>query len=366
MAKDFKDFTYAGQKLSDLETHYISVDFSQNPDTIFALSRNIKYNDTNRFRQEPEVSWSGFDDKLSFELHLVKDDHIYQTQEERILSESEVRTLTRWLTSTDSSRYLTFEYEEHQEEQVRCFYGQFINIEPFNLDGLLYGLKLTFECSSAFGYTDIITNTVKSEGDAVSFPLSNQDDRLNEYCYPEIRIHSKATGEVYLCNMSDCVLYEEGSLEQAGSAPFYMEQLIAKITAFGLAHGYAPEFDFMEDGITKQTLCRQSAIQFRYVDSSGLRLKCIACYSASTQKYYILKGGFFYLKVKKNLPVIVNSAKLFIFDETDHMIPFSDMGIQDMDYMYWFRLASGTNRLLLWGEDCTFTFLHREARKAGV
>lgn len=366
MAKEFKDFRFSGKKLSDLEEKYISVDFSQNPDTIFALSRNIKYNDTNRFRHEPNVSWSDFDDKLSFELHLVKDDHYYKTQEERILTESNVRSLTRWLTSTDSSKFLELEYDSCTEDNVRFFYGQFVNIEPFNLDGLLYGLKLTFECSSPYGYTDILTDTIHCSSGTASYSLLNQDDRLNAYCYPEITIHSKETGQVYLCNLSDCEIYGEGELEPADTAPFYMEQLLSKISEYGLSHGLAPEYDYLEDHITKKTLCNDTAIQFRFRDSAGMSEKCIACCSTDTRKYYIIRGGFLYLNVKKNLPVIMNSEKLFLFDETGRMIPFCDIGIEDIDYMYWFRLASGTNSLLFWGEDCTFTIRRRETRKVGV
>lgn len=370
MAKDFKDFSFLGKKLSDLDTKYISVDFSQNPDTIFALSRNIKYNDSNRYRHEPNISWSGFDDKLKFELHLVKDDGYYAVQDDRIISEAEVRALTRWLTSTDSSQFLEFDYSENasgsDSESVRFFFGQFVNIEPFNLDGLLYGLKLNFECSSAFGYSDIITDTISCRGDAVSYTLMNQDDRLNDYCYPVISVQPKTDGEAYICNLSDCTILMEGTLVSADSPSFYMEQLMQKIRDYGLSHGYAPGFTYLEDGTTAKTICSNTAVQFWYTASDGSSQKCIACYIISSKKFYIIRGGFLYFNVKKDLQLSIHCEKLFIFDETQHMIKFPDIGISDVDYMYWPRLVSGTNHLLLWGGDLSFTLCHRETRKAGI
>lgn len=369
MAIEFKDFTYSGNKLSDLNTKYISVDFEQNPDTVFALSRNIEYNDTNRFRHEPTITPTRFDDKLSFELHLVKDDTYYKTQEERLITEGEVRELTRWLTSTDTSQLLEFDYGAgsiKSGEDVHVFFGQFINIEPFNMDGSLYGLKMTFECSSAFGYTDQLTDTIICAGNAISYNLSNQDDRLNEYCYPEIEIRSKKTGDIYFCNLSDCKIHKEGVLVAADAPSFYLEQLVTQIADYGLEHGLTPIYDIKDDGVTRQTICNNTAIQFRYIDSDNSSQKCIACYSVSTRKFYILRGGFLYLKVKKDLPILLHSERLFIFDESGNMIKFTEIGIRDIDYMYWPRLANGTNTLLLWGEDCTFLIRYRETRKVGV
>ena len=48
MAKSFNDFIFLDKRLSDLDSHYIAVDFDQDPDPSFAFAKDIEYGDTNR------------------------------------------------------------------------------------------------------------------------------------------------------------------------------------------------------------------------------------------------------------------------------------------------------------------------------
>lgn len=365
MAKIFKDFTYLDRKLSELNGHYVSVDFEQNPDSAFAFSREIRYGDTNRYRTEPNIGWSQLEDRLKFELHIVKDPDDYTSQAEAILSDTDIRELTRWLTSTVTSQYLTLEYEEDSLCDTPCYYGQFADIQPFNVNGDVYGLRLIFECSSPYGYTEELVNTITLNGNICEYLLNSQDDRLEDYCYPSIQIASNVTGQIFLCNLSDCQVYQQGMLDLTNAADEAGLQIQNLIANYGLTHGYAPEYRY-EDDDAILTICNGTAIPFTYIDSSGNRFKCMAFYSASTGEYAIIRGGFLYLNVKKSLPVRINTEKLFIFDDLNRMIRLSDLGVEDVDYMYWPRLRSGDNRLLLWGADCTVTITHRETRKAGA
>ena len=370
MAKSFKDFKFLDKRLSDLDSHYMAVDFDQDPDSFFAFAKDIEYGDTNRFRSEPASVRSKPGDRLKFELHIIKDPDFYPDQEERIISPSDLRELARWLTSTVSSELLTFEYDtaygDSQKGMPRFFYGQFTDIQSFHVSGDVYGLRLMFECSSPYGYTDDIVHTVVCEKETASYTITSQDDRLDEYCYPVIRMASSVTGQAWFLNLTDCCIYDQGTLAPAESNVLLMEQLKEKVSAYGLAHGYAPEFQLSEDGQQIITVGDDTALCFLYRDTYGQEHKCIACYVSSTYEYYIVRGGFLCFDLNRELPVTLDAEHLFIYDDIGRMVKLSDLGVADTDYMYWPKLANGENALLFWAEDCIFTITYKETRKAGA
>ncbi|WP_138262096.1 phage tail domain-containing protein [[Clostridium] hylemonae] len=366
MAKSFNDFIFLDKRLSDLDSHYIAVDFDQDPDPSFAFAKDIEYGDTNRYRSEPGSVRARPGDKLKFELHIIKDPDAYPAQADRIITSADIRDLARWLTSTVSSELLAFEYGSGQEDTPRFFYGQFSDIQSFHVAGDVYGLRLMFDCSSPYGYTDDIVHTAACTGETVSYTITSHDDRLDEYCYPVIRMASAVTGQAYFLNLSDCCIYDQGTIVPAASNARLMEQLQEKVSAYGLAHGYAPEFQLTEDGQHIVTAGNDTAVCFLYRDVYGQEHKCIACYVASTYEYYIVRGGFLCFDLYRELPVTIDGNSLFIFDDIGRMVKLSDLGVTDTDYMYWPRLVNGENTLLFWAEDCTFTITYRETRKAGA
>ncbi|MCB6202773.1 phage tail domain-containing protein [Extibacter muris] len=366
MAKSFKDFIFLDKRLSDLDSHYIAVDFDQDPDSYFAFARDIEYGDTNRYRSEPGSVRSKPGDKLKFELHIIKDPDVYARQSERIITPSDIRELARWLTSTVSSELLSFEYNGDGDGMPRYYYGQFSDIQSFHVAGDVYGLRLMFDCSSPYGYTDDIVHTVACAKETASYTITSQDDRLDEYCYPVIRMAPDVTGQAYFLNLSDCCIYDEGTLAPASSNALLMEQLKEKVSDYALAHGYAAEFQLSEDGQRILTVGDDTALCFLYRDSYGQEHKCIACYVSSTYEYYIVRGGFLCFDVNRDLPVTIDADSLFLYDDIGRMVKLSDLGVADTDYMYWPRLMSGENAFLFWADGCTFTLTYRETRKAGA
>ena len=53
MAKEFKNFTFMGQRLSDLSVKYVSVDFEGGSDVNMAMDRDMETGDSNRYKVEP-------------------------------------------------------------------------------------------------------------------------------------------------------------------------------------------------------------------------------------------------------------------------------------------------------------------------
>lgn len=366
MAKECKDFTFLGRSLSDLSSPYITVDFDRERTRDFALSRSIEYADTASSRTEPSIRKAALDGRLTFEIHLIKDPDCCLTESGRVFTEGEVRELTRWLTSTDTSQYLRFTYNEAQESDTCLFYGQFTDIQSFLASGELYGLRLIFECATCYGYTDEITTEVHCQGSTLVSILNHSDD-LNRYRYPKILLEPNQTGQAYLVNLSDCYIYENGVLPEAPDNEALLELLKGKIEGYALNHGlevhYRPD-PLDEAKIT--TIGDNTAVQFYFADNDASLAKCAAFYRETTRSYYIVEGGFLCLNVKKSLPIRMDCEHVTLFDDIGRMITYESIGMNDVDYFYWPRLLSGENTFLLYAKDCRITLAHRELRKAGA
>ena len=74
-----------------------------------------------------------------------------------------------------------------------------------------------------------------------------------------------------------------------------------------------------------------------------------------TMKISALKDDDFY----------IDCQHLKIYDITNSIISFEDLGVKDIDNIYWLRLAYGENELRFTG-DATFELIYREPRKVGA
>lgn len=362
MAKEFKDFTYGGKKLSSINKNYISVSFEQNEDINLAMEREMEIGSTNRYRTEPNFFYDKWSGKLSFTLCIVKNPDLYNSQLEREITKEEIRQITRWLTSSHLPQWIKFEYENNDND-VTNYYGYFKNIETFTVSGIVYGFRMLFECTTQFGYTDEI---VKREEVSTykNVLLKNDSDELNDYCYPTLDISPKSNGQIYFCNLSDCKLLENGILTDSSN---YFDDLLNKVDAYALSNGYKVEYSYLtetEESFNIVPLCNDTAVQFYLVDSYGIRTKCTAFFLNDTHEYRIIVGGFIFMDVYKGLDVHIDFKNLIIEDSIGRMITYDKLGIYDVDNMYWTRLINGNNTFLLYG-NCTFEFKYRESRKVG-
>lgn len=366
MSKECIDFTFLGKSLSSLPEHYLSVDFDQEKSLTFALGRSIEYTETNASRTEPGVNRTDFSDRLRLEIHLVKDPQFYPSQEERIITEPELRRLTRWLTSTDTTQLLQFEYADDSDEETSLFYGQFTDVQPFIAAGSLYGLRLSFECSTPFGCTGDIVNAIDCQGSQI-VTISNLSDDLNRCRYPRLNILPRQTGQGYLANLSDCRVYEKGVLAPAGTNAERLAQLRGKLEAYAVAHGLSVHYQL--DSLDESQIAAigdDTALLFHFEDSSAQITKCAAFYHTVTGSYYIIQGGFLYWNLSQSLPIHMDCENVTLLDDIGRMISYDTIGMTDVDYFYWPRLRNGDNLLLFYAPDCQFTLTHTELRKVGV
>lgn len=359
MAKQFKDFTYCNKKLSDV-IDFIPVDFDNDSGISLAMGRDMEKGETNRYRIEPNYYGDSWSDPLRFELHIIKNICTYPSQKDAVFSQEEIRKITRWITSIHMPQWIYFEYEETDNNNVTNYFGWFNDIETFVIGGEILGLKLCFSCTTPFAYTDKITD-IKSVNTYDYMLVINNSDELENYCYPQIQIHPHSDGQIYLCNLSDCRLLDNGILELSQNT--YFDSMLDIIDNYALLNGYTVKYTGTGT-FNIIPLCNNTAIQFYLIDKYDNEIKCTAFYMEDTKEYRIIENGFMFLDAKENLDIFIDCQKLLITDSIGRMISYDELGVSDVDFIYWLRLINGSNSILLYG-NADFTITHRESRKVG-
>lgn len=359
MAKQFKDFTYCSKKLGDI-LDFISVDFDNDSAKFLAMDRDMETGETNRFRIEPNYYGDSWSDSLKFELHIIKNICTYPTQKDAAFSQDEIRKITRWITSVHMPQWIHFEYEEADCHDAAYYFGWFHDIETVVVGGGIFGLKLYFTCTSPFAYTGKIRNE-KSVTTYDHMLIVNDSDELENYCYPQIQIHPVSDGQIYLCNLSDCRLLDNGILELTQAT--YFDSMLDSIDQYALQNGYTVKYTGTGN-FNIVPICNETAIQFYLADKYDHQLKCTAFYLEDTKEYRIIENGFMFMMVRADLDVFIDCQKLQITDSLGRMITYDELGISDADFIYWPRLINGNNSILLYG-NADFTITHRESRKVG-
>lgn len=364
MAKECNDFIFGNKKMSDFKEgttpKYIFVDFNQDSDIVLSLERNMESGESNRYRTEANYFYDTWSDGLPLEFNIIKNPCLYNSQQEMEITKKEIREITRWLTSSHFPEWLKIETDE-ESDAIR-YNGWFNNIETWTVGHIVYGLKIYFKCTTPFAYTDDIVNemTVSSYKNML---VTNDSDEVMNYCYPTIQLEPKSNGQIYICNLSDCTLRENGTLVLTQSS--YFDSLLDVIENHARMNGCTVEYSgSTDDDFNIKPLCNSTAIQFNLVDVYNESKKCTAFFMEDTKEYRIIEGGFMYMTVYKGLNVYMDCQKLIINDELGRMITYDKLGISDVDHVYWLRLINGHNSLLLYG-DCKFIIKHIESRKVG-
>lgn len=357
MAKVFKDFLFANHKLSEFGD-FISIDFDGESDILLALEREMEMGETNKYRIEPNFFGDKWSSPLTFELHIIKNICTHNNQTKMMFSQKEISAITGWLTSPHYPKWINFEYspDDKDKEKISTYKGWFNNIETYTVGELVYGLKLCFTCVNSFGYSDERTVLIDDSSSILtSKTIENNSDEFENYCYPQIYIHPNSTNQCFICNLTDSTILEKGALETSSL------QDIAE--AYALKAWSSIRYAGSDSG-APNLLCGDNALQFYLTNKYGDETKCTILYDAQTAQYYIIEGGFMYMDLKANLDIVMDCQRLLIQDSIGRMVTYDDLGIMDVDNMYWLRLKHGINNFLIYG-DMTVTFKYREARKVG-
>lgn len=357
MPKIFTDFNYANKSMSDL--NLICVDLNSDSEIPLGLQRIIVKGETNRFRIKSNHIYTTYDKPLEFKIHIIKNDEIYDTQEKMIFSKREIRQITSWLTSTTLP--LILNTVEDGESINYC--GIFTNIETFVVGNDVYGFILTFTNDSPFAYSDVVGHEFLLKGNS-SKTIPNYSDMLDNYCNPIMKITPHINSDFYMCNLSDCKILEEGKINVVtGDKDRTLANLLEKINAY--AFNSLHDVSYYYDGSIAKTWADKTAIRIALTEKDGTKHYGFSFYLPDGS-YKIIEGAFMTLKLFKNLPVEINCDLLCMQDSIGRMIKFSDMGIEEEDYIYWLRLKNGDNTLVFYADNCDVSIEYREMLKVGA
>jgi len=354
MAKQCDDFEYIGKTLSSLG--YVCVDFESKSEIPLSLSREINKGETNTYRKVANHYGVKYTDVLPLSFNIVKNPYDGNSQSEMIISEDDIREVTRWLTSSALPQWLTVTTKNNS---VR-YKGLFTDITTFVVGCDVLGLEILFTCDSPYAYTgDIITSKDVAGYDTLT--IENNSDELEDYVYPTISIDSVVTGSVFIHNLTDSMEFESGTLSNEENS--YLTSLTNKVTEYAKMHGY--EVEFRESNTNIVPIINNTCLQFDYIDKFGTVTQCVA-YFDDKYNYSIFSGGFMYMNVLSNNPIIINCEKYQIYDYIQREILLSDIGLEDVGEMYWMRYLSGENNIRVFANNATITFRHKEERKIGA
>ena len=362
MAKQFEDFFFCGKKLSSVFPDYTCVDFDTNDEINLSLSRDMVKGETNRYKIEADYFYDEWSEPLTFELDIVKNTCKHNNQLEMEFSKEEIRTLTRWLTSSHSPEWIKFDYSAEYDNDAKYYYGWFENIETFVVGGMVYGLKLHFKCTTPFAYTNEFKKTINATKSYVVDYIENNSDDMESCIYPLLKVHPNSDGQIFIANTTDMEVVQQGTLSLGGSSS-YIDALLNIVEAYAKKQGCTIEYTGT-GAQDIQSLCDDTAVQFYLIDIYGNRTKYTAFYKTTNKEYQIVNGGIMIIKIYRGLDLTIDTSRLLVYDTLNRMVTYDKLEISDVDQMYWFRLLNGTNTFLLYG-DFSLDITYREARKVG-
>lgn len=161
------------------------------------LTREIVKGETTKFRPNANHLGTKYSDVLSFPITLIKEN--VDNQNEMVITREELRKITAWLSSPRLPQLLHFEDYEKNTEHIDYF-GLFTEITPFISGNKIYGIELTFTCSSQYAFTEIKTFTCNPDSNIV---IDNTSDEWENCIYPLLEITPLETGTITISNETD-------------------------------------------------------------------------------------------------------------------------------------------------------------------
>ena len=323
-----KDFEFDGKTLS--EQNYSSLNFDDDTTLPSSIVREMDSSTMNTYRNETNGFGIKYSDTLVFDIHIAKSFDEYTSQEEMEFTPDEY-----WMTITT---------ENNKVSKVK---GYFSSIQPYDNWGICYGARCTFTCNSPFSYTEKTYETNISG--VQNFLLNNESSDYYDYVYPTFVIEPTKNEEIFIHNLSDTEILDNGSFAVASDVSSNISTLQDKITAYARINSLSVEY--MMDTETKdiKLICNGTGLLFYMTDNYGIKNKYVAYYLETDRQYYICRGGFFYCTLLSALTVTLDCKNLGVYDSLDRPVLYTDIGIQDEDEIYWMRLIHGNNSIRAMG-----------------
>lgn len=353
-----QDFKFDNQTLT--QKHLISVNFEEDTSLPSVITREMESSEMNKYRPETTGFGTRYSETLVFDIHLMKDDSFYVSQEELEIEQSDYESIASWLSSPPNHMWLEVTKENGEKAKVK---GYFSSITPHDKWGICYGLVCTFTCNSPFSYSE---KAIDQQISGVNnFLVSNSSSDRYDYIYPTLAITPSNNEEIFIHNLSDSHILDTGMISATDDKDNNIILLMQKISAYASLNNLTVTYLYDDAHQNVVTICDKTALLFYMKDSYGIQNKYVAYYIESNNQYTICQGGFFYCKLSKGLKIKVDAKNLAIYDLLDRPVLFDTMGIQDEDEIYWMRLIYGNNSFCVRG-NFSLRISYLEPHKGGL
>lgn len=200
------DFEYDGVSLSS--KGYMPCNFGASSgedvvDTGAKITFNkVAFNSGRKYH----LTSSKYNDCVSISFDICKNSDCFYSDE--VITNSEYVDICRWLNRQEFKPLkLICNYYEHTNSNNSdideyCYYNGSFNIDEIKVGDILYGLRLTFESDSPFGYIPE-TTTLEFLSNGSATVADNSDD--TGWHYPTFKITCKADGDLTLKNTTHSV-----------------------------------------------------------------------------------------------------------------------------------------------------------------
>ena len=350
-----KDFEFEGNKLS--AQSLASVNFDDDTSLPSSIIREMESGTMNLYRSEVNGLGTIYSDTLVFDLHIVKSFNENTSQTEMEFTPDEYDLVVSWLSSPHSDRWMKVTTENNKITKVK---GYFSSIEPYENWGICYGLRCTFTCNSPFSYVE--KSVEKEITGTTNFLLSNDSSEYEDYVYPTFLITPTKTEDIYIHNLSDSEIADNGTFTVSEDSSANIQQLREKISAYATSNLLTVQYVIDNETKDAKLICNETGILFYLIDHYGVKNKYVAYFSATENQYWICRGGFFYCTVYQGNPVEMDCKNLSFYDSLERPVDLSSIEIQDEDEIYWMRLIHGNNSIRVMG-NITLDISYLEPKK---
>lgn len=350
------DFSFDGKSLKN--QGYITVSFDNDTTLPSSIAREMDSSSMNKYRSEEIGFGTTYSETLEFDVHIMKDFCNTNIQTPLEFTPEEYDGVVAWLSSPMNNIWLDITTSHNQKQKVK---GYFSSIEPFDNDmGVCYGVRSTFRCNSPFSYVEKTNN--QTINGVTNFLLENTSSELYDYVYPTFVIEPSQNEEIFIHNLSDSEILENGVLNITDDASANIALLQEKVNNYADLNNLQVSYVIDPDTQDLKVICNNTGILFYMTDSYGIQKKYIVYYLSTDKQYYICRSGFFYCAVSQSLTITMDCKNLAFYDALGRPVLFTTIGIQDEDEIYWPRLIHGNNSIRVMGNfNLKTTFL--EARK---
>lgn len=187
------DFVYDGIQLSEKKYMICDFDSSSGANVIDAGS-NITFNKIKRDSgRKYSLASATYEECITATFDICKNDEFYDKSQMEITSE-EFQELMRWLNRRDFLKFRII-----NGAHTVCYYNASFNLDKIQIGGVLYGVRLTMETDSPFGYGDERVFIRQYGNDNRSYILSNASAEIG-YLYPTVKIKCLTSGDISIYN----------------------------------------------------------------------------------------------------------------------------------------------------------------------